>query len=96
MMIAIAAMMLRAGAADAAVDFDVVVYGSTPAGIAAATAAGQLGMKVSTVGMTTRAGGEKQSNNLNKRSNKIQNYQSFSVFSLKPLKCLITISVRYF
>eukprot|EP01052_Picozoa_sp_SAG31_P050103 SAG31_NODE_11286_length_1046_cov_1.178458_2_plen_95_part_00 len=28
------------------VDFDVLVYGSTPAGIAAATAAGQLGMKV--------------------------------------------------
>ena len=28
------------------VDFDVVVYGSTPAGIAAATAAGHLGMKV--------------------------------------------------
>ena len=30
----------------AAVDFDVVVYGSTPAGIAAAVAAGQLGMHV--------------------------------------------------
>jgi len=30
----------------AAVDFDVVVYGSTPAGVAAATAAGFLGMKV--------------------------------------------------
>jgi hypothetical protein len=29
-----------------AVDYDVVVYGSTPAGIAAATAAGQLGMRV--------------------------------------------------
>ena len=27
-------------------DYDVVVYGSTPAGIAAATAAGHLGMKV--------------------------------------------------
>jgi hypothetical protein len=31
---------------EAAVDFDVLVYGSTPAGIGAATAAGQLGMKV--------------------------------------------------
>lgn len=30
----------------AAVDYDVVVYGSSPAGIAAATAAGQLGMNV--------------------------------------------------
>ena len=28
------------------VDYDVVVYGSSPAGIAAATAAGQLGMSV--------------------------------------------------
>ena len=27
-------------------EYDVVVYGSTPAGIAAATAAGQLGMRV--------------------------------------------------
>jgi ribulose 1,5-bisphosphate synthetase/thiazole synthase len=27
-------------------DYDVIVYGSTPAGIAAATAAGQLGMSV--------------------------------------------------
>lgn len=37
-----------AGAADAAAaaDFDVVVFGSTPAGIAAATAAGQLGCTV--------------------------------------------------
>jgi heterodisulfide reductase subunit A-like polyferredoxin len=34
------------GAADAVVDFDVVVFGSTPAGIAAATAAGQLGCTV--------------------------------------------------
>merc|ERR1712166_976507 len=32
--------------AAAAVDYDVVVYGSTPAGIAAATAAGHLGMSV--------------------------------------------------
>ena len=32
--------------AAAAVDYDVVVYGSTPAGIAAATAAGHLGMRV--------------------------------------------------
>jgi hypothetical protein len=30
----------------AAVDYDVIVYGSTPAGIAAATAAGQIGMSV--------------------------------------------------
>merc|ERR1711865_948261 len=30
----------------AATDYDVVVYGSTPAGIAAATAAGHLGMSV--------------------------------------------------
>ena len=30
----------------AAPDYDVVVYGSTPAGIAAATAAGTLGMRV--------------------------------------------------
>ena len=33
-------------AAHGAVDYDVVVYGSTPAGIAAATAAGHLGMRV--------------------------------------------------
>eukprot|EP01043_Picozoa_sp_COSAG02_P037722 COSAG02_NODE_2851_length_7896_cov_28.878928_9_plen_59_part_00 len=32
--------------AASASDWDVVVYGSTPAGIAAATAAGQLGLKV--------------------------------------------------
>lgn len=34
------------GTESAAADWDVVVYGSTPAGIAAAVAAGQLGMKV--------------------------------------------------
>eukprot|EP00051_Salpingoeca_urceolata_P031355 m.11319 g.11319 ORF g.11319 m.11319 type:complete len:647 (-) comp3972_c0_seq1:78-2018(-) len=34
------------GSVSAAVDYDVVVYGSTPAGVAAATAAGQLGMSV--------------------------------------------------
>ena len=34
-----------AAAAAAAVDYDVVVYGSSPAGIAAATAAGALGLK---------------------------------------------------
>ena len=34
------------GIAKAAVDFDVVVYGSSPAGIAAAVAAGKLGMNV--------------------------------------------------
>ena len=33
-------------AARAAVDYDVLVYGSSPAGIAAATAAGHLGMRV--------------------------------------------------
>ena len=36
----------NAHATTLAVDFDVVVYGSTPAGIAADTAAGQLGMHV--------------------------------------------------
>eukprot|EP00041_Stephanoeca_diplocostata_P023361 m.572586 g.572586 ORF g.572586 m.572586 type:complete len:284 (+) comp22271_c1_seq2:44-895(+) len=41
-----ACALLCAPASIAAVDFDVVVYGSTPAGIAAATAAGHLGMKV--------------------------------------------------
>lgn len=41
-----ACALLCALHAMAAVDFDVVVYGSTPAGIAAASAAGQLGMKV--------------------------------------------------
>ena len=39
-------MLVAALASAAAVDYDVVVYGSTPAGIAAATAAGQLGMSV--------------------------------------------------
>jgi hypothetical protein len=43
---AVAHLLLATVVAAAAVDFDVVVYGSTPAGIAAATAAGQLGMKV--------------------------------------------------
>ena len=48
LLLAPAAKLLAAGAgADtAAVDFDVVVFGSTPAGIAAATAAGQLGCTV--------------------------------------------------
>ena len=39
-------MLAMAASAWAAVDYDVVVYGSTPAGIAAATAAGHLGMSV--------------------------------------------------
>jgi hypothetical protein len=37
--------LATAAAAAAAVDYDVVVYGSSPAGIAAATAAGALGLK---------------------------------------------------
>lgn len=39
-------LAMLANVATAAVDYDVVVYGSSPAGIAAATAAGTLGMKV--------------------------------------------------
>ena len=38
--------LLLAVAASAAYDYDVVVYGSSPAGVAAATAAGRLGLKV--------------------------------------------------
>ena len=38
--------LLTALAAIGTPDYDVVVYGSTPAGVAAATAAGHLGMKV--------------------------------------------------
>jgi hypothetical protein len=43
---AAAAAVTTSAVATSGVDFDVVVYGSTPAGIAAATAAGQLGLKV--------------------------------------------------
>jgi ribulose 1,5-bisphosphate synthetase/thiazole synthase len=39
-------VVLITAAIATAVDFDVVVYGSSPAGIAAATAAGHLGMRV--------------------------------------------------
>jgi hypothetical protein len=39
-------LLLSAGAAAPTPDFDVVVYGSSPAGISAATAAATLGMKV--------------------------------------------------
>ena len=45
-LLAIVALLQRLHAHSAAVDFDVVVYGSSPAGIGAATAAGQLGMNV--------------------------------------------------
>ena len=41
-----AAALAPLAATVAAVDYDVVVYGSSPAGIAAATAAGTLGLKV--------------------------------------------------
>ena len=40
------------------VDWDVVVYGSTPGGIAAAVAAGQLGMKVALYEPLPMIGGE--------------------------------------
>jgi ribulose 1,5-bisphosphate synthetase/thiazole synthase len=40
------AAVSSSSAATAATDYDVVVYGSTPAGIAAATAAARLGMRV--------------------------------------------------
>jgi hypothetical protein len=42
----------------AAVDYDVVVYGSTPAGIAAATAAGMLGMKVRSAATVSKSAKE--------------------------------------
>ena len=46
---------LAVATAVAAVEYDVVVYGSTPAGIAAATAAGQLGMNVAVYGTFNRS-----------------------------------------
>ena len=47
---AVAVGVLLALTAAAETDFDVVVYGSSPAGIAAATAAGKLGMRVALYG----------------------------------------------
>ena len=49
-LLAAAAALWCGTAASSAVDFDVVVYGSSPAGIAAATAAGHLGMTVGLCG----------------------------------------------
>ena len=48
----------------ASVDYDVVVYGSTPAGIAAAVAAGALGMKVALFEPLTMIGGMGAAGNL--------------------------------
>lgn len=55
---------LLLAAAAAAPDFDVVVYGSSPAGIAAATAAGHLGMKVAVLEPLKMLGGMGAAGNL--------------------------------
>merc|ERR1712166_167908 len=69
--------------AAAAVDYDVVVYGSTPAGIAAATAAGHLGMSVAIYEPLKMIGGMGAAGNLALHDGGPMAQRNFSGLALK-------------